>query len=44
MSDSDASDEVNVALRLDQMHLGQDPTNIASQCGQDLNGAKLEEH
>lgn len=39
VSNSNASDEVDVALRLHQMHLRQDPANVTGQSGQNLNGA-----
>lgn len=38
MSNPDASDEIDVALRLDEMHLGQDAPHIAGQSGENLNG------
>lgn len=42
MSDSDASDEVDVSVRLHEMHLRHNSSNVTSESCQDLNSAEIE--
>lgn len=44
MSNSNASDKVNVSVRLNQMHLRHDTTHIASESGQNLDGAESKQN